>query len=245
MATSDCLARTFCQPSSVWFEDCLREGRIVVVALPLATRARSLIGTCLKRAFQAQVLERMRGGAINTRRPLLFLAEEYQHFISADADTKFLSVSRQNRVINLISAPGTSELLAAGLKESELEDFVGSLGTRVFMQNLDRPTKDLAGQAGGSHVAPACMPQPLPFEAILHKTTAAEPARRIAQVDLGQEATRYDPAEIIRATNDYYQAHIENRAFHFGIHVLFSPIAHAGKDCLARQFLRSWYLPRS
>jgi hypothetical protein len=241
IARNDGLARTFCQPSSVSFKDCLDKGKVVVVVLPSVSSAQSLIGTCLKRAFQAQVLQRNRDGRVNKRRPLLFLGDEYQHFLSADADPKFLSVSRQTRILNLISVPAMSSLLAAGYDAGQINDFVECFGTRVFMQNLDKRTNELAEQMTGSRHGATCFSHLQPFEAVLFNQ-AAKASKRIARTDLRQEAELYSRPEVIRAASDYYQAYIENRVYHFGHSHLFSPTAHLGRDLRCRDVLRSWYL---
>ena len=238
---NDCLARTFCQPSSVSFEDCLNQGKVVVAVLPSVSSAASLIGACLKRAFQAQVLQRTRDAAANKNRPLLFLGDEYQHFVSPAADERFLSVSRQTRILNLISVPATSSLLAAGYDEGQFKQFVECFGTLVFMTNLDKQTNELAEQMTGSRHDAACFTQLRPFEAVLFNK-AAKATKRITRIDLRQEAELYSHEEITLAAREYYQAHIENRVCQLGLSRLFSPTAHPGRDLLCRDLVRSWYL---
>jgi hypothetical protein len=149
------LIKTFCQPSRFSFEDCLNSGKVYTLVLSAYPNAQMLIGTCMKLDFQQVVLKRTQAAPINKNRFLLFLADEYQFFITTSGsgktggDEKFLSVARQSRICNLIASQAKSTLLAVQKDENKIDAFIQCFGSRVFLQNLDEKTNKLAEQTGG------------------------------------------------------------------------------------------------
>lgn len=144
------LVKTFCSPSKFSFKDCMNEGKVCTLVLSAFPNAQMLIGTSMKLDFQQEVLRRTQAVDINKHRFLLFLADEYQYFLTttggwrSGADEKFLSVSRQTRTCNIISAQAKSSLLAVQRDEAKIDAFIQCFGSRVFLQNLDEKTNRLA-----------------------------------------------------------------------------------------------------
>ena len=139
------LIKTFCQPSKFSFEDCLNDGKIYTLVLSAYPNAQQLIGTCMKLDFQQTVLKRTTAAPVNKSRFLLFLADEYQYFLTtsggkAVGDDKFLSVSRQSRIFNMICAQALSSFLAVQKDEHKINAFLQCFGNRIFLQNLDAHT---------------------------------------------------------------------------------------------------------
>jgi hypothetical protein len=149
------LIKTFCQPSRFSFEDCLNNGKVYTLVLSAYPNAQMLIGTCMKLDFQQVVLKRTQAAPVNKNRFLLFLADEYQFFITTSGggktggDEKFLSVARQSRICNLIATQAKSTLLAVQKDENKIDAFIQCFGSRVFLQNLDDKTNKLAEQTCG------------------------------------------------------------------------------------------------
>lgn len=149
------LIKTFCQPSRFSFETCLNEGKIYTLVLSAYPNAQMLIGTCMKLDFQQVVLKRTQAAPINKNRFLMFLADEYQFFITtsgggkAGGDDKFLSVSRQSKIFNLICTQAKTSLLAVQRDENKIDAFLQCFGSRVFLQNLDEKTNKFAEQTLG------------------------------------------------------------------------------------------------
>ena len=149
------LIKTFCQPSRFSFEDCLNDGKVYTLVLSAYPNAQMLIGTCMKLDFQQVVLKRTQAASVNKDRFLLFVADEYQYFITTSGggktggDEKFLSVARQSRICNLVCTQAKSSLLAVQKDENKIDAFVQCFGSRVFLQNLDEKTNKLAEQTLG------------------------------------------------------------------------------------------------
>ena len=80
------LIKTFCQPSRFSFEDCLNNGKVYTLVLSAYPNAQMLIGTCMKLDFQQVVLKRTQAAPVNKNRFLLFLADEYQFFITTSGE---------------------------------------------------------------------------------------------------------------------------------------------------------------
>jgi hypothetical protein len=144
------LLKTFCQPSRFSFEDCLNNGKVYTLVLSAYPNAQMLIGTCMKLEFQQVVLRRTQAAPVNKSRFLLFLADEYQFFITTSGgsksggDEKFLSLSRQSRILNLVCTQAKTSLLAVQRDENKIDAFIQCFGSRVFLQGLDEKTNKLA-----------------------------------------------------------------------------------------------------
>ena len=145
------LLKTFCQPSRFSFEDCLNNGKVYTLVLSAYPNAQMLIGTCMKLDFQQVVLKRTQAAPVNKNRFLLFLADEYQFFITTSGgggksggDEKFLSLSRQSRILNFVCTQAKTSLLAVQRDENKIDAFIQCFGSRVFLQGLDEKTNKLA-----------------------------------------------------------------------------------------------------
>ncbi len=145
------LLKTFCQPSRFSFEDCLNSGKVYTLVLSAYPNAQMLIGTCMKLDFQQVVLKRTQAAPVNKKRFLCFVADEYQFFITTSGggarsggDEKFLSLSRQSRILNLVCTQAKSMLLAVQRDENKIDAFIQCFGSRVFLQGLDEKTNKLA-----------------------------------------------------------------------------------------------------
>ena len=149
------LIKTFCQPSRFSFEDCLNEGKVYTLVLSAYPNAQMLIGTCMKLDFQQVVLKRTQAAPVNKQRFLMFLADEYQYFITTSGggktggDEKFLSVARQSRIFNLVCTQAKTSLLAVQKDENKIDAFIQCFGSRVFLQNLDTKTNKMAEETLG------------------------------------------------------------------------------------------------
>ena len=281
------LLKTFCQPSRFSFEDCLNNGKVYTLVLSAYPNAQMLIGTCMKLDFQQVVLKRTQAAPVNKNRFLLFLADEYQFFITTSGgggksggDEKFLSLSRQSRILNLVCTQAKTSLLAVQRDENKIDAFIQCFGSRVFLQGLDEKTNKLAeatmGQIWAAREdfqgqdlklssavdgrAPSItrrqdkqhrfeasfFTQMRPFDAVLFNKEAANVQQRIVKTNLRKSACFYDKKDLAAAANNYYQAYIENRAWHLGIPHLFdtrnnvNPANLKEQEQRAKGILRSW-----
>lgn len=149
------LLKTFCQPARFSFEDCLNQGKVYTLVLTAYPNAQPLIGTCMKLDFQQVVLKRTQAAPVNKNRFIMFLADEYQYFITTSGgskgggDEKFLSIARQSRIFNVVCTQAKSSLLAVQRDENKIDAFLQCFGSRVFLQNLDEKTNQLAEKTLG------------------------------------------------------------------------------------------------
>jgi len=282
------LLKTFCQPSRFSFEDCLNNGKVYTLVLSAYPNAQMLIGTCMKLDFQQVVLKRTQAAPVNKNRFLLFLADEYQFFITTSGgggksggDEKFLSLSRQSRILNLVCTQAKTSLLAVQRDENKIDAFIQCFGSRVFLQGLDEKTNKLAEATMGqiwatredfqgqdlklSSAVDGRAPsitrrqekqhrfdasyfytQMAPFDAVLFNKEAPDVKQRIVKTNLRKTACFYDKKGLAAASNDYYQAYIENRAWQLGVPHLFDtrdnvrPTDPKEREQRATGILRSW-----
>jgi hypothetical protein len=256
LTRTDQLLKTFCQPSRFGFEDCLSEGKVYILVPGAYPNSQMLIGACMKLDFQQTVRKRTQPGHVNKQRFLMFLADDYQFFITtsggsgrAGGDEKFLSVSRQTRVFNFICAQGVSSLLAVQKNENKVEDFLACFGSRIFLRNLDQKTNQLAEITGGrtgekqNRIEASVFTEMEAFEAVLFNK-GARPGKQIVRADLRQDAKFYARDSVRAVVNDYYRASLENRAHELGIGHLFDPTPSMGDaaivKCRLQGALHSW-----
>lgn len=146
------LVKTFCDPSKFTFDDCMNEGKVYTLMMSAYPNAQMLVGTSMKLDFQQTILKRTTNAQVNKTRPLLFLADEYQWFITTGGkgknhgDAKFLSVTRQMHICNIICIQAVASLLAIQQDEHKINAFLQCFGSRIFFQNLDEKTSLMAKQ---------------------------------------------------------------------------------------------------
>ena len=137
----------------------IEQGKVVALNFPIAMNpglARAL-GTMLKQDFQRAVLGRihqMPVDATRSRRPVLFVCDEYQAFATTgenepSGDEKFFSLARQARCIPLVATQSISSLRST-LSGESWRTLLQGLRTKVFLSLSDdfsaRMAADLCGQ---------------------------------------------------------------------------------------------------
>ena len=138
----------------------IEQGKVVALNFPIAMNpslARAL-GTMLKQDFQRAVLNRItRVGddATSSRRPVLFVCDEYQSFATTgenepSGDEKFFSLARQARCIPLVATQSISSLRST-LSGESWRTLLQGLRTKVFLTLSDdfsaRMAADLCGKS--------------------------------------------------------------------------------------------------
>jgi TraM recognition site of TraD and TraG len=138
--------------------DLIEQGKIVALNFPLAMNpglARAL-GTMLKQDFQRAVLNRvhqMDRDAARSRRPVLFVCDEYQAFATTgenepSGDEKFFSLARQARCIPLVATQSISSLRSALTGES-WRTLLQGLRTKIFLTLSDDFSAQMAAELCG------------------------------------------------------------------------------------------------
>jgi RecA/RadA recombinase len=136
----------------------IEQGKIVALNFPIAMNpglARAL-GTMLKQDFQRAVLGRvhqMDRDAARSRRPVLFVCDEYQAFATTgenepSGDEKFFSLARQARCIPLVATQSISSLRSALTGES-WRTLLQGLRTKVFLTLADDFSAQMAADLCG------------------------------------------------------------------------------------------------
>ena len=136
----------------------IEQGKIVALNFPIAMNpglARAL-GTMLKQDFQRAVLGRvhqMDRDAARSRRPVLFVCDEYQAFATTgenepSGDEKFFSLARQARCIPLVATQSISSLRSALTGES-WRTLLQGLRTKIFLTLADDFSAQMAADLCG------------------------------------------------------------------------------------------------
>jgi hypothetical protein len=136
----------------------VEQGKIVALNFPIAMNpglARAL-GTMLKQDFQRAVLARvhqMDQADTGTRRPVLFVCDEYQAFATTgenepSGDEKFFSLARQARCIPLVATQSISSLRST-LSGESWRTLLQGLRTKIFLTLTDDFSAQMAADLCG------------------------------------------------------------------------------------------------
>jgi hypothetical protein len=167
---------TFCPPKAMYdsaqnpdgmhgvplppLADLIDHGKVIALNFPMAMNpglARAL-GTMLKQDFQRAVLNRihrMHDDPTLSRRPVLFVCDEYQAFATTgenepSGDEKFFSLARQAKCIPIVATQSISSLRSTLTGES-WRTLLQGLRTKIFLALSDdfsaRMAADLCGKA--------------------------------------------------------------------------------------------------
>ena len=138
--------------------DLIEQGKVVALNFPIAMNpglARAL-GTMLKQDFQRAVLSRVHRidtDASRSRRPVLFVCDEYQAFATTgenepSGDEKFFSLARQARCIPIVATQSISSLRST-LSGESWRTLLQGLRTKVFLTLSDDFSAQMAADLCG------------------------------------------------------------------------------------------------
>jgi hypothetical protein len=138
--------------------DLIEQGKVVALNFPIAMNpglARAL-GTMLKQDYQRAVLNRvhrMDTDATRSRRPVLFVCDEYQAFATTgenepSGDEKFFSLARQARCIPLVATQSISSLRST-LSGESWRTLLQGLRTKIFLTLSDDFSAQMAADLCG------------------------------------------------------------------------------------------------
>jgi hypothetical protein len=174
--TNQSLKRVFCPPKEVYdptinsaeagyplgrpfpsFGQLIEEGRVVALNFPVALNpivART-IGTLMKLDYQRAVILRIPQMVKEPGRhwrPTIFVADEYQVFVTAgDAvgDHHFFSLSRQARCIGIVATQSVVSLKSALSSEDAYRTLLQTFRNKIFLNTADDVTADYAARLSG------------------------------------------------------------------------------------------------
>ena len=112
----------------IGFNSVVNEGKIVVLNLNISTykNLSKIIAAYLKLDFQTEVMERLAKFPNTNFRPVCFISDEYQEYVTS-SDASFFSQSREAKCINIVSTQSYTSILNTLHDES---------ATKVIIQNL-------------------------------------------------------------------------------------------------------------
>jgi hypothetical protein len=138
--------------------DLIEQGKVLALNFPIAMNpglARAL-GTMLKQDFQRAVLNRvhrMQADEARSRRPVLFVCDEYQAFATTgenepSGDEKFFSLARQARCIPIVATQSISSLRST-LSGESWRTLLQGLRTKIFLTLSDDFSAQMAAELCG------------------------------------------------------------------------------------------------
>ena len=117
------------------FKDLIYSGKIVVLSMNISeyTLLSKILATYMKLDFQAEVMNRI---SSRCQRPVAFICDEYQEYITA-SDANFFSESREAKCINIVATQSYSSLLNSIKDESALKVILQNLVNKIWFRTDD------------------------------------------------------------------------------------------------------------
>lgn len=152
--TDPYLAETFCNPSTIRFENCVQHGKIyAVVPGRNYQKTATIFGTAIKEGFQGVLLSRNQRSDLNPGRIVVQLIDEAQrHIVAAGTeagDHYFMAQSRSNRVVNIYATQSYAWIYKAVGKDAG-NVFLTCVGNQFWLQQTDPDTNKRASEICGS-----------------------------------------------------------------------------------------------
>jgi len=151
--------KTFCAPEKdlnfPGFQEVINKGKIIILRMPesqygLTGRA---IGIMLKLDYFRTVLNRVYNAVINnkinTARPVLFLCDEYQNYVTSgdiESDSEFFARCRQSKAVNIMLTQSYSSLKLKLGSEEKLNSLIGNIRSSVWLSLSDDYSREKASK---------------------------------------------------------------------------------------------------
>ena len=143
------ILKTFCAPKEklnfFGFDDLIDTGKIVVLDMNIAEfrNLSKIIAAYLKLDFQSAALIRLTREGANTERPLVFVIDEYQEYVTAN-DADFYAVSREAKCINIVATQSYSSLLRTLKNQEVMHTILTNLTNKIWLRTDDKKTAEVA-----------------------------------------------------------------------------------------------------
>ena len=148
-ASSERINKAFCPDKKnltfTGFEQCINEGKIVILAMNKAQypEVARTIAAYLKLDFQSEVQQRTSNPRLNKSRPVFFMCDEYQEFVTSN-DADFYGLSRESKCCSIVSSQSyTSILKTLGNKEA-FDTLQQNLINKIWLRTDDKLTIETA-----------------------------------------------------------------------------------------------------
>lgn len=127
------------------FEDFIDEGKVVILNMSIAKykSLAKIISAYLKLDFQEEVLMRLTREGANKDRPICFISDEYQEFVTA-SDANFFAVSREAKCINIVSTQSYTSLCNTLKDRDTVSVIVQNLINKIWLRTDDTFTYEEA-----------------------------------------------------------------------------------------------------
>jgi len=144
-ATSERIHNAFCPDQEdlnfKGFEECINEGKIVVLAMNLAKHpvVSRTIAAYLKLDFQSEVRQRTSETHLNAERPMFFFCDEYQEFVTRN-DGGFYALSRESKCCSIVSSQSFTSMLQTLQNREAFDTLLQNLINKICLRTDDKLT---------------------------------------------------------------------------------------------------------
>ena len=116
----------------------INKGKIVILNMNIAQykNLSKIIAAYLKLDFQAEVLSRLADRRKNNERPVCFISDEYQEYVT-ETDADFFAQSREAKCINVVATQSYTSLLKTLKSESALKVIIQNLINKIWFRTDD------------------------------------------------------------------------------------------------------------
>ncbi|MHB8232590.1 MAG: type IV secretory system conjugative DNA transfer family protein [bacterium] len=150
---------TFCAPEEKLnfpgFQEAVNNGKIVILNMPESKYGLTgkIIGIMLKLDYFRTVLNRvyksLTDNSVNVKRPLLFICDEYQNYVTSgdiESDAEFFARCRQSRAINIVLTQSYSSLKLKLGSEEKLNSLIGNIRSSIWLSLGDDYSREKASK---------------------------------------------------------------------------------------------------
>ena len=150
---------TFCAPEEKLnfpgFRQSINKGTIVILNMPESKYGSTgrIIGIMLKldyfRTVLNRIYEHITDASINIERPVLFICDEYQNYVTSgdiESDAEFFARCRQSKAVNILLTQSYSSLKLKLGSEEKLNSLIGNLRSTVWLALSDDYSREKASK---------------------------------------------------------------------------------------------------
>jgi hypothetical protein len=150
---------TFCAPleklNFPGFHAVVNAGKIVILNMPESKYGLTgkIIGIMMKLDYFRTVLNRVYKSVIddkvNTKRPVLFICDEYQNYVTSgdiESDAEFFARCRQSKAVNIVLTQSYSSLKLKLGSEEKLNSLIGNIRSTIWLALSDDYSREKASK---------------------------------------------------------------------------------------------------
>jgi hypothetical protein len=150
---------TFCAPQEKLnfpgFHEAVNSGKIVILNMSESKYGLTgkIIGIMMKLDYFRTVLNRVYKSVIddkvNTKRPVLFICDEYQNYVTSgdiESDAEFFARCRQSKAVNIVLTQSYSSLKLKLGSEEKLNSLIGNIRSTIWLALSDDYSREKASK---------------------------------------------------------------------------------------------------